>query len=56
MKLPRLPTQKEIQFLELLEPVLRRIEAGNLTTDEFMFGLRAACCDVPVEIFIDTRQ
>lgn len=47
MILPRLPTEKELEFIEALEPVLRRIEAGDVTVDEIMQGLHAAASDMP---------
>ena len=56
MILPRLPTEKELEFIEALEPVLRRIEAGDITVDEIMRGLHAASCDVPIGLFVERQQ
>lgn len=47
MIFPRLPTENELEFIEALEPVLRRIEAGDITVDEIMQGLHAAASDMP---------
>lgn len=56
MIFPQLTAEKELEFIEALEPVLRQIESGEITVDEIMQGLHAAASATFVVLYSQTMQ